>query len=74
MASSPPYKVYDSRGHYQASAHEPHAAAILAHHYEGTVRCGHKRVVWTSGEISPHDSLDRVTQLIDSRNAAAARI
>ena len=68
MAASPQFKVYDKMNRYQASAKEPHAAAILADHYDGTVRAGHDKVVWQKGvDISPNASLDGVTILIWSR-------
>ncbi len=64
------FKVYDSTGTYQASAKEPHAAALLAEHYEGTVRWIHKHTVWQPGDLSPLESFDRVTVLIEDRCAA----
>lgn len=70
MASSPKYKVYDAQKDYQACAKDPHAAAILAEHYGGTVRYGHSLVVWQPGDISPSESLDAVTGLIIDRVVA----
>ncbi len=66
--NSPRFKVYDSHGEYQASAKEPHAAALLAEHYAGSVRYGHRAVVWKSGDdISPLSSFDDVSNLIMER-------
>ena len=67
MASSPEFKVYDSAGEYQASAKEPHAAALLAEHYGGEVRWLHRHKVWTEGDLSPLESFDGVSALILSR-------
>ena len=67
--STPEFKVYDKAGTYQACAKEPHAAAILAEHYEGTVRWLHKHTVWTAGE--PTDSHDETTDRIGLRVEAA---
>jgi hypothetical protein len=67
MASSPQFKVYDSNGVYQACAKESHAAALLAEHYEGEVRWGHQRVVWTPADPSPLQSFDVVALLIHER-------
>jgi len=67
MASSPQFKVYDSNGVYQACAKESHAAALLAEHYEGEVRWGHKQVVWTMENIRPSVSLDACALLIHER-------
>ena len=61
---SPEYKVYDSHGTYQACAKEPHAAAILAEHYGGTVKWCHRHPVWTTNDISPLESFDDVTELV----------
>ena len=67
--NAPQFKVYDSNNEYQASANEPHAAAMLAEHYDGTVKWMHRHVVWAEGDTSPLASFDGVSDL----NGAAAR-
>lgn len=58
------FKVYDASGTCQAGCKEPHAAAMLAEHYGGTVRWLHRHVVWKPGDPSPMQSLDTATLFI----------
>ena len=69
MAASPKFKIYDAAGQYQASCHEPEAAAVLVSFYgEGsTIRDGHpnKCIVWTEGKDGEAgESYDHVAAVI----------
>lgn len=71
MSTSPRFKVYDSRGVYQASAKEGEIAAGIAGLIgEGaTVRDGHSRIVWREGfeEVLAAESVDAATAVIYGR-------
>lgn len=73
MAAAPKWKVYDERGHYQASCHEIEAAAALMGFYGNgaTIRLGHdkRHVVWTEGaeDRSAMDSYDYVAIVTERR-------
>lgn len=74
MAASPPFKVYDSRGAYQAACKEPEAAAAVVSLYgEGaTIRNGHRKhdTVWTEGDDGDAgDSYDECAERIWCRVA-----
>ena len=63
MGKSPPWKVYDSFGDYQASCHELHAAAVLVSHYGdgSTIRAEHKVIAWIESEYHrAAESFDQV--------------
>ncbi len=63
MASSPPWKVYDSSGTYQGCTKEPEAAAALADFYGpgAQIRAGHSHLCYTVAEGGV-DSYDAVAE------------
>lgn len=72
MAASPPFKVFDGSGTYQAACKEVEAAAALAAFYgDGTtIRMGHSRTmtVWTEGvDGAAGESYDDVAELVADR-------
>lgn len=71
MAGSPPWKIYDTHGIYQASAKEAEAATVLAEWYGdgATVRAGHNLIVWRHGEdtLNACENYENVVALIESR-------
>ena len=73
MAASPAFKVYDSKGNYQAACKEPEAAASLVGNIYGvnsTVRFHHNYIVWTEGFefINASDSYDQAAEVIWQRS------
>jgi hypothetical protein len=69
---SPAYKVYDSRGQYQAACKEPEAAAVLVSWYGdgASIRWGHAKshTVWTEGtDGRAAESYDATTTTILGR-------
>jgi hypothetical protein len=73
MASAPFFKLYDSRGNYQASFKEVEAAAACIGFYGdgSTIRGDHTLVLWTEGaEDQPaSESFDHVASTTQHRLA-----
>jgi hypothetical protein len=70
MAASPQFKVYSADGQYVASCkYAEDAGAVVANYMGGTVRFGHRRVVWREGreEDTAANSYDAVAQTIHAR-------
>ncbi len=70
MAAAPPFKVYTAAGEYVAACkYASDAVAICAISGSGTVRHGHKHIVWREGseEISASESYDQAADIILSR-------
>lgn len=76
MASSPPWKVYDANGKYQAACKEVEAAAALIGFYGdgASIRLDHAKsaTVWLEGkEAQPAaESYDFVAQVVETRRFA----
>ena len=70
MAGAPRYKVYSAAGIYVAACKfAEDAAAVVASYEGGTIRDGHRTVVWHEGQEteSAANSYDAVAQAIHSR-------
>lgn len=70
MARSPRYKVYSAEGEYIAACKfAEDAAAIVASYEGGTIRDGHRKVVWHEGHEAETagNSYDAVAQTVYER-------
>jgi len=70
MAGAPRYKVYTADGEYVATCKfAEDAAAVVASYEGGTIRDGHRKVVWHEGDESDTagNSYDAVAQTIYRR-------
>jgi hypothetical protein len=70
MATSPRFKIYASNGEYVAACKfAEDAGAVVASYDGGTIRLGHRRIVWREGsEIeTAANSYDAVAQTIYAR-------
>jgi hypothetical protein len=77
MAATPDFKVYDSEGGYQGCCKDPEAAAMIAEHYQGSVRYGHgvKETLWKTGDTSPTgESFDKCRNLMFDRLLAIRQV
>ena len=75
MPASPRWKVYSEDNEFIGALKYPEdAAAMVALRGSGTVRDGHRRVVWREGAeaFAAGDSYDGAAAVINERAAAAA--
>jgi len=75
MAAAPTWKVYDSRGVYQAACKEVEAAAALVAFYGdgASIRSGHakRNEVWLEGfDGEAGASYDYVVEIVEGRSEA----
>ncbi len=71
MAGAPRYKVYNAEGEYVAACKfAEDAAAVVASYEGGTIRDGHRKIVWREGSETETagNSYDAVAQTIYTRN------
>ncbi len=76
MAYSPRFKVYTADNEYVAACkHAEDAAAIVASYEGGTIRDGHRKVLWREGseETSSGDSYDCTASTVHARLLANRR-
>jgi len=75
MRSTPEWTVYDRDGGYQAACKEVQAAAACLGLYPGgTIRHGHKHIVWTdTRDGDTAEDYDLVAQVAYQRLAAIRR-
>ena len=68
MASAPRYKVYRDREYIGCCKYAEDAAWLCHLQGEtGTVRAGHRRVVWMYADDPEFDSVDKAADLIRTR-------
>lgn len=68
MAQSPKYKVYRGSDYIGCVKDATDAAVLVSIQENGTVRLGHKRILWTEGvDGSAGESYDAAAELILSR-------
>ncbi len=70
MAATPKFKVYSTDGEYVAACkYAEDAAAVVASYEGGTIRLGHRKILFTEGAETETagNSCDGVAQIIHSR-------
>ena len=69
MAASPPWKVYMGRRYLGATVYPEDAARLVCGVPDGTVRYGHRRVVWREGheDVPTGESFDRAAAMMQAR-------